>query len=130
MTAKNNTIIPPKQGQRSQQGASMRNQPNKPNNGTSTNTPRPAHTNRPPAAANSNSVQQTPLNTTTAAVASTTATDTLQPKRIGAPRRRPHGLRRRPATAMAVPSVVATPSNNVVAIPTQAQVEVVAEPKE
>jgi len=129
MTAKNNTIMPPKQGQKTQQGAS-RNQPNKPNSGTRTNTHRPAHTNRTAAAANSNTVQQAPLSTTTAAVASTTATDALQPKRIGAPRRRPHGLRRRPATAIAVPSVVENPSNNVVAIPTQAQVEVLAAPKE
>ena len=51
-------------------------------------------------AANSHTVQQAPLITTTVAVAVVEATDTLQPKRIGAPRRlRPHGLRRRPATA-------------------------------
>ena len=135
MTAKNNTVVPPKQGQRPQQGAS-RNQANKPNSGAGArpSTHRPANTNRsrntertspighagmgndrPAVAANSNTVQHPPT-TTTISVASATATatdGTLQPKRIGAPRRlRPHGLRRRPATAAPSDStaVAVTPS--------------------
>lgn len=148
MTAKNNTVVPPKQGQRPHQSAS-RSHPNKPTNNSGTgarpSTHRsPTNTNRPrttektlpiahsnmtsaaaaprslpshsPAAANSNTVQQAlPLATPTVASAATDAT--LQPKRIGAPRRlRPHGLRRRPAAPVPNESIAVTVAPSTVSI--------------
>jgi ribonuclease E len=122
---------PPKQGQRLPQSAAMRNHAHKPSSGARSNTHRSAHTHRaradktsPVDPADGPAVSASSSTVPTLSATTTEATPTLQPKRIGTPRRlRPHGLRRRPTTAVTVQPHVAS-------VPRPSQVEVLAEPKE